>query len=118
MEKMKKILFISVVLFVFLAMAACAGVTPGGERIHKARGHVDTYEPGKTIKLKEGLDVQTYADSSFVTTTTGVYVFTIDPATKVTGDIKPGIRVLIRFTDQGSGPTSQNPKYALSIEAL
>ena len=50
---MKRILLVSVVLFVFVAMVACA-TTPSGQKILRARGTVLSYEPGKMINLKPG----------------------------------------------------------------
>ncbi len=105
------------VLVVFLAMAACAGVTPAGDKIPRAKGYVEAYEPGKMIKLAMGLQVQEYTEQEFkVVTDTGQWVFDITLATELKGEIKPGIRVLIRYTALGSG--AQGPKTGVSIEAL
>ena len=114
---MKKIWMVLIVSFVFLTMAACAGVTPAGDRIFRAVGKVATYEPGKVIKLQEGLEVTDLADGKQLIGTTGEYIFDITAATEVKGDIKPGDRVRVRYTAVGPGH-GPGPKTAVSIEAL
>ena len=116
---MRKIWVISSMVLVFLAMAACGGMYQGGERVFRARGTVTAYEPGKMIKLAEGLEVTrgTTTEINYYTaapTYSPQYVIT--PATEVIGEVKPGIRVLIRY--KMSGLERESPKTALSIEAI
>ncbi len=117
-EKMRKIWVISVMVFVLLAMAACAGMQKGGERVLRARGAVAAYEPGKMIKLAAGLDVMSGEEDRAFRAPAAAYSpeYKITPATEVKGDIKPGTRVLIRYTQSGSG--QEAPKTALSIDAV
>ena len=114
---MRKIWVIWIMVFVFLTMAACAGMTKGGERILRARGAVAAYEPGKMIKLAAGLDVMDSEEERSFRPPAAGYApqYAITPATEVKGEIKPGTRVLIRYTKSGSGPEA--PKTALSIDA-
>ena len=113
---MKKILVISFVLFVFLAMVSCAGVTPAGDKILRVRGTVDAYTPGKTISLAEKMEVTAFTNEgdtvNVATPKPGEYTFMITPATDVKGTITSGIRVLIRYTESGGAKT------AVSIEKV
>ena len=115
---MRKIWAIWIMVFVFLTMAACAGMTKGGERVLRARGSVAAYEPGKMIKLATGLDVMTGEEERAFRPPAAGHVpeYAITPATEVKGEIKPGTRVLIRYTQSGSGP--EGPKTAISIDAV
>jgi hypothetical protein len=112
---MKKTWMVWLVLAVFLAMAACAGMQKGGEKIHRARGTVDAYEPGKMIKLSDKMEVQgSEAGQGYFAKVPnpGEYTFAITPATEVIGTPKPGERALIRYTGSGTGKT------AVSIEDI
>jgi hypothetical protein len=115
-RKMKKILFISFVLFVFVAMGACAGKTPSGQKILRVRGAVATYEPGKMLKLEDRMEIEGFSEAGdftvIATPTPGEYTFVITPATDVKGNIDPKDRVLIRYTETGGAKT------ALSIEVV
>ncbi len=115
---MRKIWMIWAVVFVLLAMVACAGMQKGGERILRARGAVAAYEPGKMIKLAAGLDVMGGEEERAFKAPAAGYSpeYKITPATEVRGDIKSGTRVLIRYTQSGSG--QEAPKTALSIDAV
>ena len=114
---MRKIWVVSIMVFVFLTMAACAGMQKGGERVLRARGAVAAYEPGKMIKLAAGLDLMGEKDRADRPPGSAYAPeYAITPATEVKGDIKPGTRVLIRYTQSGSGPEA--PKTAISIDAV
>ena len=112
---MRKIWLISIVGLVFLAMAACATM-PTGERIFRARGTVEAYEPGKMLKFSDRLEIASYSDEGEVTvmkpTNTSEYTFAITPATDVKGNITPGVRVVVRYTQAGGQQT------AVSIEKV
>jgi len=116
---MRKIWLISIVAFVFLAMAACAH-TPSGQRIYRVRGTVETYDPGKMIKLASKLEVEGYSDEGDIQKVTpsgpDEFTFAIAPATDVKGTITPNVRVLIRYTQVGEGAAAQ--KTAVSIEKV
>ena len=116
MEKMRKIWMVLLVLFVFLAMAACAGMTPSGQKILRARGTVDAYEPGKVLKLAEKMDIEGFSDEGetmiVAPKNPGEYTFAITPATDVKGTITKDVRVLVRYTESGGAKT------ALSIEKV
>jgi hypothetical protein len=113
---MKKVMLVSFVLaFALVAMVACKSGMMGGPEGQKIHGKVKVYEPGKSIQLFGG-----YQESSkFDSVETGAdeenpepakqWIFQITPATKVTGDIKVGSRVTIRYTQ---GATME----AISIE--
>ena len=118
---MKKILLVSVVLFVFVAMVSCAGMyTKGGDRIYRVRGTVETYAPGKMIKLAAKLEVQGYSDEGDVQKVQpsgpDEFTFAVTPATDVKGTITPNLKVLIRYTQVGEGAAAQ--KTAVSIEKV
>ena len=117
---MRKIWLISIIAFVFLAMAACAGMTPGGEKIYRARGTVEAYEPGKMLKFADKMEIEGYSEEGEVAVmkpqNTGEYTFAITPATDVKGTIKPGERVLVRYTQ--SGGMAGGAKTAVSIERI
>lgn len=114
---MRKIWLISIVAFVFLAMAACAGLsTPSGQRIYRVRGTVEAYEPGKVIKLASRLEVEGYSDEGEVQVVKpsgpDEFTYAITPATDVKGTITKDIRVLVRYTQAGGAKT------AVSIEKI
>ncbi len=97
-------------------MAACAGLTPSGEKIYRARGTVDTYEPGKMLKFADKLEIEGYSDEGEVAvmkpTDPNQYTFAITPATDVKGTITKDVRVLVRYTQTGGTKT------AVSIEKI
>ena len=113
---MKKTWMVLFVLVVFLAMAACAGMTKGGEKIHRVRGSVDAYEPGKMISLAEKMELEGFSDEGesvvVAPKNPGEYRFAITPATDVKGTIQKGVRVLIRYTE------SAGTKTAVSVEKV
>jgi hypothetical protein len=114
---MRKIWLISIVAFVFLAMAACASLhTASGQRIYRVRGTVEAYDPGKMIKLASRLEVEGYSDEGDVQKVTpsgpDEFTFAIAPDADVKGTIKPNERVLIRYTQAGAA------KIAVSIERV
>lgn len=118
---MKKVLFISGVVFIFLAMVSCAGKVAGmhsGETVMKARATVAAYEPGKWIKVPSGMPQLIMKGTDSVPNPDYVEYVTCDitPATEVKGEIKPGVRVLIHYTQIGKGPGSQAT--AVSIERI
>jgi hypothetical protein len=118
---MKRILLVSIVLFVFLAMVSCMGASHG-EKVLRARGTVATYNPGKQITLEPGLTEtpQHVGGDNYIAVPadapTPVFEYAITPATEVKGTIEPGIRVLIRYTQVGSGDMAE--RTAVSIEAI
>ena len=113
---MKKIWMVWFVLVVFLVMGACAGMTKGGEKIHRARGAVDTYEPGKMLRLADKMEIEGFSDEGETVVVApknpGEYTFAITPATDVKGTITKGVRVLVRYTESGGAKT------AVSIEKV
>jgi hypothetical protein len=112
---MRKIWMVLLVLFVFVAMGACAGTQKAGDKIHRARGTVETYEPGKMIKFSDKLEVEgSEAGQGYFAKAPnpGEFTFAITPGTEVIGTIKPGERALIRYTGSGTGKT------AVSIEDI
>jgi hypothetical protein len=113
---MKRTGMVFLVLVAFLAMGACAGKAPGGEKIHKVRGAVETYEPGKILKLSDKVGIESFDGDGMsalvATPTPGQYTFVITPATDVKGNIDPQDRVLIRYTETGGAKT------AVSIEVV
>jgi hypothetical protein len=118
---MKRVLFIAVILFVFVAMVSCAGKWYRGEKVLRARGVVESYEPGKTINLKPGTSEQllTMEGTNYVRVPENAppveYVYAITPDTEVKGEIKKGVRVLIRYTQIGTGVEAA--KTAVSVDA-
>jgi hypothetical protein len=116
MEKVRKIWMVLLVLFVFLAMAACAGMTPSGQKILRARGTVDAYEPGKMLRFAEKMEIEGFGDEGNTVMVSpknpGEYTFVVTPATDVKGTITPGIRVLVRYTESGGAKT------AVSVERV
>ncbi len=118
---MKRVLVISFVLFVFLAMVSCGGKVAGmhsGETVMQARATVAEYEPGKSIKVPSGMQQLIYKGSEPIPNPDYVPYITceITPATQVKGEIKPGVRVLIHYKQFGKGPASQAT--AVSIERI
>ncbi len=119
---MRKIWLISILAFAFLPMVACA-TTPKGERVLRARGTVAAYEPGKMISLRAGMGDMEYMEQASIT---GEYkpappvpqpvLFSISSDTEVHAGIKPGIRVLIRYTQVGQGDSAA--RTAVSIDAV
>ena len=114
---MRKIWLISIIAFVFLAMAACAGMhTASGERVFRARGTVEAYEPGKMLRFASKLEVEGYSDEGDVQnvspSTPEEFTFVITPDTDVKGTIAKDVRVLIRYTGTGSVKT------AVSVEKV
>jgi hypothetical protein len=119
-KEMKRILFVSFVLFVFLAMVSCMGASHG-EKVLSARGTVATYDPGKKITLQSGITgiPQRVGPDTYIAVPPDapepVFAYAITPATEVKGTIEPGIRVVIRYTQVGGGDTAA--RTAVSIEA-
>ncbi len=122
---MRKIWTISMLAFAVIAMAACASMyDKQGERVFRARGTVAAYEPGKMIKLQAGqTEMLQQVDSLALQSASGasssqktpILEYTIVPDTEVHGDVKPGKRVLIRYTQKGV----ENPQAtARSIDAV
>ncbi len=117
---MRKTWMVLFILFVFVALAACAGMTKGGEKVYRVRGTVDVYEPGKMIRLAENMEVEgfttDYGESNVIlrAKNPGEFTYTITPATEVKGTVEKGKRVLIRYT--ASGPESATTKTAVSID--
>jgi len=113
---MKKTWMVWFVLFVLVAMGACAGKTPSGEKILRVRGAVETYEPGKMLKLEDRMEIEGFSEQGeymvIKDPTPGEYTFMITPATDVKGNIDPKDRVLIRYTETGGVKT------AVSIEVV
>ena len=111
---MRKIWLISILAFVFLSMAVYPAM--GAERIHRMRGTVDTYEPGKMLKFQDRLEIASFSDEGEATVmkpaNTSEYTFAITPATDVKGTITKGTRVLVRYTEAGGVKT------AVSIERI
>jgi hypothetical protein len=115
---MKKILLVSVVLFVFVAMVSCAGMYTG-QKVFRARGTVAAYEPGKMISLHAGmavLEVEGEYGDATPSAPPEVFAYAITPSTELKGEIKPGTRVLIRYTQMGKGDGAQ--KTAVTIDPL
>ncbi len=116
---MRKIWLIAIVAFVFLAMLACAH-TPTGQRIFRARGTVETYEPGKVLTFSDRLEIEGYSDEGDVAQmkagAAGEYTFAITPDTDVKGTITKGVRVLVRYTQAGG--MAGGAKTAVSIEKV
>ncbi len=113
---MKRTWMILLVVFVFVGMAACAGMTPSGQKILRARGTVDAYEPGKMLTFANAMEIEGYSDEGEVMVVAspkpGEYSYVITPATDVKGTITKGVRVLVRYTEAGGVKT------ALSIEKI
>ena len=114
---MKRILLVSVVLFIFVATVSCAGWYTGG-KVFRARGIVAAYEPGKMISLQPGMTFLEVEGPDYAAapanTPPEVFAYAITPDTELKGEIKPGIRVLIRYTQKGKGDGAQ--KTAVSID--
>ncbi len=124
---MRRIWLISILGFVFLTMAACSSMyTSKGDRIYRVRGVVALYNQGKLIELQPGMtQMKTRTETENQMTdivaperalTPADYKYAITPATDLHGDIKPGSRVLIRYTEKGSGDYIQ--RTAVSIDAV
>jgi hypothetical protein len=115
-RNMKKIWMVWFVLVVFLVMGACAGMTKSGEKIHRARGTVDAYEPGKMLKLSDKMEIEGFGDEGDTVVVAapkpGEYTFALTPATDVKGTITKNVRVLVRYTESGGAKT------AVSIEKV
>ena len=116
---MKRILLVSIVLSVFLAMVSCAGMHTG-QKVLRARGAVAVYEPGKMVSLQGGMEMIKTEGTDYIAAPPNapaqVFEYAITPDTEVKGEIKPGIRVLIRYTQIGKGDNAQ--KTAVSVDAV
>ena len=101
---------------VFVAMAACAGMTPAGQKILRARGTVESYEPGKMLTFSDKMEVAGFSDEGetmvVASPKPGEYSYVITPATDVKGNITKGVRVLVRYTEAGGVKT------AVSVEKV
>lgn len=100
---MKKILFVSLAL---LAMVAFVSEVSAAERVNRILGKVTAYEAGKVLKIYGGFkeDVDWSGDvPKFAEAEKKDWEFKITPATKVTGDIKEGSKVRIRYTRTAGG---------------
>ena len=84
-----------------------------------------SYEPGKVINLQPGMAETLYeqggrggADyqAAPANAPPQVFAYAITPDTEVKGEIKPGTRVLIRYTQMGRGDSAT--KTAVSIDAV
>ncbi len=113
---MKRTWMILLVAFVFVGMAACAGMTPSGQKIFRARGTVEAYEPGKMLTFANTMEIEGYTDEGEATVVAspkpGEYSYVLTPATDVKGTITKGVRVLVRYTEAGGVKT------AISIEKI
>lgn len=112
---MKKMVFVWLIVIAFLASVSCAG--PG--KVMKARATVAEYQPGKMIKVPSGLPVNISKGTDTVRNPDYVeyYVCDVTPETKVSGDIKPGTRVLMEYRLLGPrGPGYQCQ--AVSIDRI
>ncbi len=116
MKKTRRIWMVLLVVGVFVAMAACAGMTPAGQKILRARGTVESCEPGKMLTFGNTMEIEGYSDEGEVMVVAspkpGEYSYVITPATDVKGTITKGIRVLVRYTEAGGVKT------AISIEKV
>lgn len=117
---MKRIALISLVLFVFMVIVSCAGKTSTGQKVFRARGTVESYEPGRVITLVRGATETQTTGTDYVAPDKNappeVFAYQITSDTELRGQVKAGIRVLIRYTETGSGPTAQ--RTALSIDPV
>ncbi len=116
MVKTRRIWMVMLVLGVFVVMAACAGMTKSGEKIYRARGTVEAYEPGKMLTFANAMEIEGYSDEGEVVKVAspkpGEYSYVVTPATDVKGTITKGVRVLVRYTEAGGVKT------AISIEKI
>jgi len=100
---MKKLFFVMLAL---LAMVAFVGGVSAAEKVSTIHGKVDAYEPGKMLKLNSGYtgSVDFSGDEPKPEVAKGDWVFKITDATKVTGDIKQGSKVTVKYTGKmGAG---------------
>ena len=116
MERTRRIWMAMLVLGVFVAMAACAGMTPAGQKIFRARGTVEAYEPGKMLSFTHTMEIAGFSDEGEAMVVSspkaGEYSYVVTPATDVKGSITKGVRVLVRYTEAGGVKT------AVSIEKV
>ena len=101
---MKKLFFVMLAL---LAMVAFVGGVSAAEKVSTVHGKVDAYEPGKMLKLyAPGYtgSVDFSGDEPKPEVAKGDWVFNITSNTKVTGDIKQGSKVTVKYTGKvGAG---------------
>ena len=87
-------------------MVAFVSGVSAAERVHSILGKVTGYEPGNMLKISGGFhenvdwsgDVPKFAEAE-----NKDWVFKITPETKITGDIKEGSKVRIRYTGKMGG---------------
>jgi hypothetical protein len=108
---MKKMWTVLIVSFVFLTMAACAGLTPAGDKVHGARGKVIAYQPGQMLELSgtdlmrhDAVETATLSPMPRAEEAGKRWIYTLTPATTMKGDVQVGSIVSIRYTvDQTGG---------------
>ncbi|HSR12477.1 MAG TPA: hypothetical protein VLS90_13635 [Thermodesulfobacteriota bacterium] len=114
---MKKTWMALLMVLVLLALAECASMNKG-ETVNQDRVTVAAYEPGKTIQVVWIDDPVSAKSSDPKAKAPGPKTVSLDitPQTEVKGEIKPGVRALIRYLQYGKGEGSYFK--ALSIERI
>ncbi len=113
---MKKVVVL-VFIFALLAMGACAGMNTGGT-VNADRVTVAAYEPGKSLTV-EWINAPISSTQQYQTAKPAgptTVTLEITPQTEVKGEIKPGVRVLVRYLQYGKGEGSY--LRAVSIERV